>query len=167
MNCPPWIDYNFIPLNWAIPDLDSTEFRWFAHFQEKPMPYYDYVCLDCKRRFSLFMSYSEYGTRPVHCTHCSSENVRRRIGRIRIARSEESRLEDLADPSGLEGLEDDPQALGRMMRKMSGEMGEDLGPEFDEVIDRLEAGQSPDEIEDAIPDIGGEDGGFGGGMDDF
>ena len=30
----------------------------------------------------------------------------------------------------LEGLEDDPRALGRMMRKMSKEMGEDAGPEF-------------------------------------
>ena len=48
-----------------------------------------------------------------------------------------------------------------MMRKMKGELGEDVGPEFDEVVDRLEAGQSPEDIESAIPDLGGgED--FGG-----
>ena len=104
----------------------------------------------------------------INCTHCASENVERRIGRIRIARSEESRLESLADPSKLEGLEDDPRALGRMMREMSGEMGEDMGPEFDEVIDRLESGQSPNEIEKALPDLGGEEaGGLGSGLDDF
>jgi putative FmdB family regulatory protein len=132
------------------------------------MPTYQYRCKDCKRRFEVFMSYSEYGTRPVQCTHCASNNVERRIGRIRVARSEESRLENLADPSKLEGLEDDPRALGRMMREMSGEMGEDMGPEFDEVIDRLESGQSPDEIEKALPDLGGEDaGGLGSGLDDF
>jgi putative FmdB family regulatory protein len=132
------------------------------------MPTYQYRCKDCNRRFEVFMPYSEYGTRPVICTHCASENVERRIGRIRIARSEESRLENLADPSKLEGLEDDPRALGRMMREMSGEMGEDMGPEFDEVIDRLEAGQSPDEIEEALPDLGSDDvGGMGGGLDDF
>ncbi|NIW46821.1 MAG: hypothetical protein GWN30_19315, partial [Gammaproteobacteria bacterium] len=45
-------------------------------------------------------------------------------------------------------------------------MGEDLGPEFDEVIDRLEKGQSPDEIEEALPDLGADDDGLGG-MDDF
>jgi hypothetical protein len=33
------------------------------------------------------------------------------------------------------------------MRKMGREMGEDLGPEFDETIDRLEAGESPEEVE--------------------
>jgi hypothetical protein len=55
-----------------------------------------------------------------------------------------------------------------MMRKMSGEMGEDLGPEFDEVIGRLEAGQSPEDIESELPDLAGPEGGLpGGGLDDF
>jgi hypothetical protein len=98
--------------------------------------------------------------------------VQRKIGRIRFAKSEDSRLDDLAsdfsDPAALAGLEDDPKALGRMMRKMSNEMGEDMGPEFDEVINRLEKGQSPEEIEESMPDLGADDspGGFGG-MDDF
>ncbi len=124
------------------------------------MPTYQYICLDCHKRFEVFMTYSEYGVRPVHCRHCGSQNVQRRIGRVRFARSEESRLEDLADPSQLDGLEEDPRALGRMMRRMSQEMGEEMGPEFDEVIDRLEAGQSPEEIEEAIPDLGEGGGDF-------
>jgi hypothetical protein len=54
-----------------------------------------------------------------------------------------------------------------MMRQMSSEMGEEMGPEFDEVVNRLEAGQSPEEIESAIPDLGeGGGGGDFGGMDD-
>jgi putative FmdB family regulatory protein len=132
------------------------------------MPNYLYICRNCKKRFEIFMSYSEYGTRPVHCPHCQSDQVQRRIGRVRFARSEESRLESMADPSSLDGLEDDPKALGRMMRQMSHEMGEEMGPEFDEVVDRLEAGQSPDDIEKAIPDLGGDEGGAGGygGYDD-
>jgi len=113
------------------------------------------------------MSYAEYGTRPVQCTHCGSDQVLRRIGRIRIAKSEESRLDNLAGPETLAGLEDDPRELGRMMRKMSSEMGEDMGPEFDEVIDRLEAGQSPEDIESDLPDLGEPESGLGGGMDDF
>jgi len=131
------------------------------------MPIYQYRCLDCQKKFELYMSYEEYGTRSVECKHCGSQNIQRRIGRVRVAKSEESRLENLADPSNLAGLEDDPRALGRMMRQMGSEMGEDLGPEFDEVIDRLESGQSPEEIEDAIPDLG-EGGGMGAGdLDDF
>lgn len=129
------------------------------------MPNYQYRCLNCKRRFEIYLTYNEYGQKIVNCPHCGSEEVQRRIGRVRFARSEESRLEDLADPSSLAGLEDDPKALARMMRKMSREMDEDLGPEFEDVVDRLESGQSPEEIEKAMPDLA-EGGDYGGG-DDF
>jgi putative FmdB family regulatory protein len=128
------------------------------------MPLYDYICLDCHKRFDVFMPYSEYGARPVSCSHCQSKNVRRRLPRVRVAKSEESRVDDLAgdfsDPSALAGLENDPQAMGRMMRKMGSELGEEMPPEFDEVVERLEKGQSPQEIEKEIPDLG--EGGMGG-----
>lgn len=127
------------------------------------MPIYQYRCLNCKKRFEVFLSYKEYGDKSVRCTHCNSEKVQRRIGRIRVAKSEESRMDALTDPSGLEGLENDPRALGKMMRKMGNEMGEEVPPEFDEVVDRLEAGQSPEDIEKAIPDL---EGGAGGASDD-
>lgn len=125
------------------------------------MPTYEYRCLNCRRRFEVFMSYSEYGTRLVVCPHCQSDKVQRRITRVRISHSEESRLENLASPENMEGLEEDPRALGKMMREMSRESGEDMGPEFDEVIGRLEAGQSPDQIEKDLPDLGlpSDDGG--------
>lgn len=55
-----------------------------------------------------------------------------------------------------DGTQDDPKALGQMMRKMGREMGDDLPEEFNEVVDRLEAGQSPDEIESALPDLGSD-----------
>jgi hypothetical protein len=92
---------------------------------------------------------------------------------VRLARSEESHLDDLADPSSFPDLdENDPKSLGRWMRKMSSEMGEDLGPEFDEVVGRLEAGEDPESIEKTMPDLmgaGGDDApyGGGGGLDDF
>jgi putative FmdB family regulatory protein len=125
------------------------------------MPNYIYRCLNCKKRFEIFLTYAEYGIKPVSCAHCGSDNVQRRIGRVRIAKSMESRLESFDDPESLEGLEDDPRTLGRMMRRMGHEMGEELPPEFDEVVDRLESGQSPEEIEEALPDLGlpGDDGG--------
>ncbi len=118
------------------------------------MPTYEYRCLACKKRFSLVLTYSQYGQKPIACPHCHSENVQRRIGRIRVARSDDSRMETLADPANLAGLEEDPRALGRMMRDMSREVGEDMPPEFDEVVNRLEKGQSPDEIERELPDLG-------------
>ncbi len=121
------------------------------------MPTYDFICMDCGQRFDIFLSYNEYGKTKVHCLHCSSTHVRRRMTRVRIGKSEESRMEGMADESALDGMENDPQALGRMMKKMGKEMGEDLPPEFDDVVDRLEAGQSPEDIESALPDLGAGD----------
>ena len=123
------------------------------------MPTYDFICQKCNQRFDVFLTYAEYGKKEVTCLHCGSKSVRRRMTRVRIAKSEESRIENMMDPSALEGMEDDPKALGQMMRKMGNEMGEDLPPEFDDVVDRLEAGQSPEEIESALPDLGADAGG--------
>ena len=119
------------------------------------MPTYDFICNTCNQRFDVFMTFSEYGKKAVTCTHCNSKNVRRRMTKVRVAKSEDSRMESMADDfSGIEGLDEDPKAMGRMMRKMGKEMGEDLPPEFNEVVGRLESGQSPEEIEKAVPDLG-------------
>ena len=120
------------------------------------MPTYDFICNNCNERFDVFLTFTEYGKKKVSCTNCKSKDVRRRMTKVRIAKSEDSRMESMADDfSGIEGLEDDPREMARMMKKMGSEMGEELPPEFNEVVDRLESGQSPDEIESAIPDLGG------------
>ena len=119
------------------------------------MPTYDFICNNCNQRFDVFLTFAEYGKKKVTCTFCKSKNVRRRMTKVRVAKSEESRMESMAnDFSGFEGMEDDPKAMGRMMRKMGKEMGEEMPSEFDEVVDRLESGQSPEDIERAIPDLG-------------
>jgi hypothetical protein len=96
------------------------------------------------------------------CPHCHSQNLKRRIGRIALAKSEDSRMDAMMDDSALAGLdEEDPRSIGKLMRKMSREMGEDMGDEFNEVVDRLESGESPDSIEESMPDLGP-----GGSFDD-
>lgn len=123
------------------------------------MPTYEYRCLDCRKRFEIFMKFSEYGVKKIVCPHCQSVNVQRRIGKVRVARSDENRLSNLADPSRLASLDEDPRALGKMMREMSHEVGEDMGGQFDEVVSRLESGQNPEDIERDLPDLdGGPDG---------
>lgn len=124
------------------------------------MPLYDFICIDCSQPFDIFMTYTEYGTRLITCPHCQGSHVRRRLPRIRVARTETDRVEsmagDLSNPDALEGLEKDPRAMGRLMRKMGNELGEEIPPEFDEVVDRLEKGQSPEQIEKDLPGMAGE-----------
>ena len=135
------------------------------------MPIYEYRCHDCHRRVSRFYrSFTEIEEVPS-CPRCGGLNLTRLISRVSLVRSEEGRLDALSDPSMLGDLdEDDPKSIARWMRKMSAEGGEYMPEEFGEVIDRLESGQSPEDIESAMPeladDMGGM-GGMGGGMDDL
>lgn len=129
------------------------------------MPTYDYICLDCRKRFDLFLSYKDYGALPVACPHCGGGNVRRRVNRVRVLRSSDSLSGDLSDASALEGIEDDPRAMAKMFRKMGSELGEEMPPQFNEIVERLDSGQSPEEISQSIEDWGGPPGGGSGDND--
>jgi putative FmdB family regulatory protein len=119
------------------------------------MPVYEYRCQECRRLVQLTFSFAEYGKVEAICPHCQSKDLKRRIRRVALAKSEDARMDSLMDESALTGLdEDDPRSVGRFMRKMSREMGEDLGDEFDEVVDRLESGESPESIEESMPELG-------------
>ncbi len=90
------------------------------------------------------------------CEHCGSPKVRRLVSRIAIHRSSGGGSDDM-DDRDFEGMdESDPRAMAQMMRSMGGQMDEEMGPEFDEMIDRMEAGEGLDDM-----DYGGD------GSDDF
>ena len=122
------------------------------------MPIYEYRCSNCQRRSSVLVrSYS--APEEVTCQHCGKEGASRVFSTFAILRSEERRLEDLEDMSRYGELdESDPRSAARLMRQMGREVGEDMGPEFDEMVERLEAGENPEDL--APPDVGGGDLGF-------
>lgn len=121
------------------------------------MPSYEYRCNACKRKVTLsYKTYAEYDEAVPACTHCGSRDLTRLISRVAIRRSPLGRLmnSDDVDDSAFDDLDtDDPRALGRMLREMSEETGEDLGGEFEEVVNRLERGESPEDIEASMPDM--------------
>jgi len=126
------------------------------------MPIYDYRCQDCRRRVSLFyqtFSAAENAT-PV-CTNCGSGNISRLVSRVALLKSEDSRLDDMSDPSAFGDIdENDPRSMARWARKMGDSLGEDMGDDFNEMIDRMEAGEMPDDDGDSGGDFSG------GGFDD-
>jgi len=127
------------------------------------MPIYEYRCADCRRRVSVFFqtfSAASSGT-PV-CEHCGSQNLSRLVSRVFQLKSEDAQMEDLADPSSFGDLdENDPKSVARWARKLGDQMGEDLGDDWGEMVDRLEAGEDlGEEGEGADLDgIGADDGG--------
>lgn len=136
------------------------------------MPFYDYVCLPCNRRVSIFwpsMKAAREGT--PRCPRCDGTELERRVSRFRVIKGRSGLgaggggEDDLPfDESDLADLErEDPRAMARLFRRMSDETGETLEPEMEEVITRLEKGEDPEAIEASMGDGAGEGGGEGGG----
>lgn len=122
------------------------------------MPIYEYYCYDCRQRVNVFFrSFSAVGNEAAACPNCGGSRLQRLLSRVAVLKSEASRMENLDDPGLLSGLEnEDPRAMAHFMRKMSDDMGEPLDPEMNEVLNRLEAGESPDAIEQAMPELANE-----------
>lgn len=122
------------------------------------MPVYDYRCASCGRRYALFFrSFSEVGE--ARCPHCGSAEASRLPPRVGVLRSEESRLEDLGDPSSLGDVDErDPRSVARWAKKLAGTMGEDLGDELDAAMEGVAAGEEGGgEGAAAAPDDGADD----------
>jgi putative FmdB family regulatory protein len=122
------------------------------------MPIYEFACNSCKNRVSVFVR-SMNSPVTGKCDRCGSENLSRLISRVAIIKSGGD-FDSLDDDRMLAGFdENDPKAMAAWARKMQREMGEDAGPEFDEMIEKLERGESLDDAfgEDAAFDEGGFD----------
>jgi hypothetical protein len=87
------------------------------------------------------------------CKFCKSRDLEQLFSRFSSPKSEERRLESLADPASLAGLdENDPASVARWMKKMGKEMGEDVGEDFDQIAEEAaqEAASGKAPSEDAL-----------------
>ena len=134
------------------------------------MPIFEYRCTDCNKKVSVFFrSFSAVDHSAARCPICNGSHLTRLVSRVRVIRRglSLSGEGDNFDDSMLDGLdENDPRSMGRLMRQMADETGEDLGHEFGEVVNRLERGQDQEKIEKSMPELA-DMMGEGGGMDDM
>jgi putative FmdB family regulatory protein len=118
------------------------------------VPIYEYECQGCRRRVSLLIRSAAAAEGP-RCPRCGSPALSRLMSRFSTVKSEDARLDSLADPSSFGDLdENDPQSVARFVKKMGQEMGEDLGDDLDEAMD-----EAMTEGEGGGGAEGGDDGG--------
>jgi len=99
------------------------------------MPIYEYECHDCRRRVSLLVRRLSSPETPA-CPRCGSTALSRLMSRFTTVKSEEARLESLAEGGGAGDLdENDPASVARFMKKMGKEFGDELGDDFDSAVD--------------------------------
>ena len=128
------------------------------------MPIYEYECHGCRRRVSLLVLSPSTAAAP-RCPRCGSLELSRLMSRFATVKSEDARLESLADPSQYGDLdENDPRSMARFMKRMGDEMGEDLGEDVDAAMEEAIAegdegggGAGSGGLEGEGPEGGGDD----------
>jgi putative FmdB family regulatory protein len=99
------------------------------------MPIYEFHCRRCQKKTTVLVLRA--GTAgEVRCRHCGSADLEKLWSRFASPKSEEARLEALADPSAFGDVdENDPDSVARFMKRMGEATGEDLGGDVDTVME--------------------------------
>ncbi len=130
------------------------------------MPIYEYRCGNCQRRVSILVQGFE-APPSLKCPRCGGKELTRLFSSFSIGKGEsclrDGLYEDiLSDSKLVRGLESsDPRALAEWSRRMSQATGEEMGPDHEDMLDKLEAGEPVDQVmaeaQSMMADIGGEE----------
>ncbi len=142
------------------------------------MPIYEFYCADCHTVFSFFGPTAASSSASPACPRCQRPHLERRPSRFAtlkrrddasadpmategdpFAGLDEARLEKAMEAltSSMEGAdEDDPRAIGRMMRQFGSLTGLELGDDGEALVRRLESGEDPDTIEQEMEALEGD-----------
>ncbi|HAZ31539.1 MAG TPA: hypothetical protein DCY61_02390 [Dehalococcoidia bacterium] len=130
------------------------------------MPIYEYRCGNCQRRVSILVQGFKSPPSP-ECPRCGDKGLTRLFSSFSIGKSEsymrDGLYEDiLSDSKLVHGLEsNDPRALAEWTRRMSQATGEEMEPEHEDIMGKLEAGEPVDQVmaeaQSMMADTGGEE----------
>ena len=133
------------------------------------MPIYEFYCRKCNTIYNFF-SKSVNTSRVPSCPTCKNVTLVRQMsvfaaitgsGKDEAADNplkgfDERKMEKAMMQLAVEAekmKEDDPRAAAKLMRKLSDATGMKLGDGFQEALQRLEAGEDPDKIDEEMGDI--------------
>ncbi|MFC1895056.1 FmdB family zinc ribbon protein [Thermodesulfobacteriota bacterium] len=131
------------------------------------MPIYEFYCEDCNTIFSFF-SKTVNTTKQPTCPRCKATPLVRRMsvfavtGRVQEDGDmddvpfDEAKMERAIETLAREAEnidENDPRQAARLMQRLTDMTGVELGPGMQEAMQRMEAGEDPDEIEAQMGDL--------------
>jgi putative FmdB family regulatory protein len=138
------------------------------------MPIYEFYCADCHVVFSFFARTQDLSKRPS-CPRCHRPDLERRVSRFAVSKGrsdtpasqqdempgvDEAKMERMMEELARDAEhvdENNPRQMAHMLRRLYEGSGMPADARFDEAIRRMEAGESPEKIEEEMGDLFGED----------
>ena len=135
------------------------------------MPIYEFYCERCNTIFNFYSKSINTRKEPL-CPRCGEVQLRRFLSSFSVLNRgsegegedslpfDEARMEKALGALTREAQhinEDDPQQAALLMRRLSEMAGLDMGKGMKEAIERMEAGEDPEKIEEEMGDILEED----------
>jgi putative FmdB family regulatory protein len=108
------------------------------------MPVYEFRCQDCSKNFSALIGMvAEPGD--DKCPHCGSANTAKLVSRFRKGRTEDDRVDEMADQLEFMGEPDSPSEMRRVVKEMGKAMDEDMSEEMEEMFEEDMTAEGGDE----------------------
>jgi putative FmdB family regulatory protein len=105
------------------------------------VPIYEYECKNCQA-VSGFLVMKKEDQEKIACLACGSRKMSKVVSPVTYHRSEGDRLAefDSQKPQGEEFYKDS-RNIGLWAKKRAKELGADLGPQFDEIVENARTGK--------------------------
>jgi len=131
------------------------------------MPIYEFYCRDCNTIFNFFSKTVNTSKKPK-CPKCRTRTLKRQVSMFAFtgkAKQEDDSADLPFDEEKMgramealareaEGIdENNPRQAADMMRKLTEMTGVELGPQMQEALRRMEAGEDPEQVEADMGDL--------------
>lgn len=98
------------------------------------MPIFEFHCNDCQAKFQTLVGMVE-GADTVECPKCGGRHATKLVSRFVRGRSEDDRVDEIADHLEQAGEPDSPSQMREMMREMGKAMDDDMADEMEEMFE--------------------------------
>ena len=111
------------------------------------MPIYEYQCKTCGRINSILILKTDE-EKDARCARCRGDRLVRVLSRFALHKTETQRLDELdtGAPRGDTYYKDD-RNIGLWAKKRAKELGANLGPQFNETVERARSGKILDDYD--------------------
>jgi putative FmdB family regulatory protein len=104
------------------------------------VPIYEYRCQACNKKFSALVGMTAEPD-DTRCPACGSLETTKLVSRFARYRSEDDRVDELADRLETMGEPDSPGEMREVLREMGKAMDEDVSDEMEEMFEADMAGE--------------------------